>query len=156
MSARIFFRRDGQDQEAKFGQCIVAQLGGNAVHRILVDVETKFVTNIDDEPHLELTIQLAQPFSEPSSQRHRVFLEHAPLCPVSHATNERRQARGVFNHGLLKVASVLLLRDHDGRCLITRRGAHMRTFPSCWVFPGGQIDPGETLAEAATREIYEV
>ena len=35
--------------------------------------------------------------------------------------------------------------DPDGRLLITQRAAHMRTFPRCWVFPGGGVDEGELL-----------
>jgi len=38
--------------------------------------------------------------------------------------------------------------------LLTRRARHMRTFPSTWVPPGGHIDPGETLMEAALRSNF--
>ena len=31
----------------------------------------------------------------------------------------------------------------------------MRTFPRCWVFPGGGVDEGETLTAAARRELQE-
>lgn len=31
----------------------------------------------------------------------------------------------------------------------------MRTYPNCWVFPGGQVDSGESLVETALREIEE-
>ena len=31
----------------------------------------------------------------------------------------------------------------------------MRTFPNCWVFPGGGVDEGETLRTAACRELEE-
>ena len=35
--------------------------------------------------------------------------------------------------------------DPNGRLLVTQRAAHMRTFPRCWVFPGGGVDEGELL-----------
>eukprot|EP00466_Bigelowiella_natans_P019632 jgi/Bigna1/82187/fgenesh1_pg.89_\ len=54
---------------------------------------------------------------------------------------------------------VLLERKKQGagpQILITQRAAHMRTYPNAWVFPGGQIDPGEHAPEAAAaRELRE-
>ena len=46
-------------------------------------------------------------------------------------------------------------RNHDGKVLLTQRGEHMRTFPRCWVFPGGDVDEGEALTAAARRELQE-
>ena len=46
-------------------------------------------------------------------------------------------------------------RDHHGKVLLTKRREHMRTFPRCWVFPGGGVDEGETLTAAARRELQE-
>lgn len=31
----------------------------------------------------------------------------------------------------------------------------MRSYPGCWVLPGGGVDPGEPLAAAAAREVAE-
>jgi ADP-ribose pyrophosphatase YjhB (NUDIX family) len=38
----------------------------------------------------------------------------------------------------------------DGKVLITKR-----IKPSLWSLPGGRLEPGETLAEAAMRELFE-
>jgi len=38
---------------------------------------------------------------------------------------------------------------------LTRRARHMKTFPWKWVFPGGHVNKGETLAEAGARELLE-
>ena len=69
----------------------------------------------------------------------------------------------------LKLGIVVLL-EHNAHVLITRRCSHLRAFPSAWyavfgilyryqchdrVFPGGQLDPGETPAEAGARELLE-
>jgi ADP-ribose pyrophosphatase YjhB (NUDIX family) len=46
-----------------------------------------------------------------------------------------------------------VVRDDDGRLLLIRRGNE----PSAglWSLPGGRIEPGETAAEAAAREVRE-
>lgn len=41
------------------------------------------------------------------------------------------------------------------RVLLTRRPAHMRSFPKAWVLPGGKVDPHERLVDAALRELFE-
>ncbi|CAF1206518.1 unnamed protein product [Rotaria sordida] len=55
----------------------------------------------------------------------------------------------------IAVGIVVLYESHDQRILITRRASHMRTFPSCWVCPGGGIEQGETLIQAGIRELHE-
>jgi 8-oxo-dGTP pyrophosphatase MutT (NUDIX family) len=55
----------------------------------------------------------------------------------------------------VKVAAVVLLVDPNGSILLTRRAASMRSYPGCWVLPGGAVDPGETVAAAAAREVAE-
>jgi len=39
--------------------------------------------------------------------------------------------------------------------LITRRPSYMRSFPGAFVFPGGNLDEGESLADAVARELSE-
>lgn len=39
--------------------------------------------------------------------------------------------------------------------LLTRRSAKLRNHPGQWAFPGGRLDAGETLIEAALREMRE-
>lgn len=47
-----------------------------------------------------------------------------------------------------------VIRDQNGRLLIARRPAHKR-HGGLWEFPGGKVDEGETLEEAAVRELRE-
>lgn len=47
-----------------------------------------------------------------------------------------------------------VIRDARGRLLIARRPDHKR-HGGLWEFPGGKVDPGETLAQATARELRE-
>lgn len=53
------------------------------------------------------------------------------------------------------LAAVAVPLDQHGRVLLTRRPRHMRTFPGCWVLPGGSVDPAESTLAAALRELHE-
>ncbi len=55
-------------------------------------------------------------------------------------------------------AAVLLLlypRDGEMMVLMTRRASWLRNHPREVSFPGGAVEPGETLADAALRETFE-
>ena len=53
----------------------------------------------------------------------------------------------------LTVDVVLLTRDDPPRALLIRR--KKAPFAGSWAFPGGFVDDGETLVEAARRELIE-
>lgn len=42
---------------------------------------------------------------------------------------------------------------HDGKVLLARRGA--KPSLGLWTLPGGRVEPGETLSDAAAREVME-
>src|SRR5688572_4050271 len=51
------------------------------------------------------------------------------------------------------VAVGLIARDAEGRLLLIRRGKPPAL--GTWSVPGGRVEPGETLAQAAARELAE-
>jgi 8-oxo-dGTP pyrophosphatase MutT (NUDIX family) len=53
--------------------------------------------------------------------------------------------------------AAVLLPDDQGRAafLLTRRAAGLRRHAGQWALPGGRVDPGETAAGAALRELGE-
>ncbi len=46
-------------------------------------------------------------------------------------------------------------RSPEAALMLTRRSSRLRNHPGQWAFPGGRLDAGETLAEAALRELSE-
>lgn len=60
------------------------------------------------------------------------------------------QTNSNINSGLV-VAAVL---EREGRLLLCRRPAHKR-HGHMWEFPGGKLEAGESLADAAARELKE-
>jgi mutator protein MutT len=54
-------------------------------------------------------------------------------------------------HAIRVLAAVI---RRDGHWLLCRRPAGKR-HGGCWEFPGGKLEPGETLLQAATRELRE-
>ena len=51
------------------------------------------------------------------------------------------------------IVNALFVRD--GAVLLVRRSPHRSTYPGFWSFPGGHVEPGESLAEALVREVPE-
>lgn len=43
----------------------------------------------------------------------------------------------------------------DAALILTRRSSQLRNHPGQWAFPGGRVDDGETLVQAALREMHE-
>ena len=58
-----------------------------------------------------------------------------------------------MSHDVVEVA-VSVLRDAQGRVLLAERTAR-QVAAGFWELPGGKIDPGETAAQAAARELRE-
>lgn len=52
-----------------------------------------------------------------------------------------------------RAAGILFV--HDGRVLLLKRAESAQDAPGTWGFPGGGIEPGETPAAAARRELQE-
>ena len=55
----------------------------------------------------------------------------------------------------LRLTSRVILMDSVGACLFFMTAAPDSTGYSRWITPGGGLDPGETHAQAALREVYE-
>src|SRR6185436_16337197 len=54
----------------------------------------------------------------------------------------------------MPTVGVVAVIEENGRLLVIRRAAHILA-GGTWCFPGGGVEPGETLAEAVVREVRE-
>ena len=45
--------------------------------------------------------------------------------------------------------------SHDASLVLTQRSSKLRNHAGQWAFPGGRVDPGETVIETALRELRE-
>lgn len=55
----------------------------------------------------------------------------------------------------LKHGVVAILQDPAGRYLLIRRGLSLVRAPGWWCFVGGEVEPGESHADAIVREVRE-
>ena len=53
------------------------------------------------------------------------------------------------------VAVTLIEADGDAAVVLTQRALHLTAHPGQFALPGGRVDPGETVEEAALRELGE-
>lgn len=72
--------------------------------------------------------------------------------PLRVADGDRPREGGV-HHQEVQVAVGVLVRQ-DGRFLLTSR-PEGKAYAGYWEFPGGKIEPGETVHEALRRELQE-
>ena len=63
------------------------------------------------------------------------------------------RSRPPLGRSVIDVAACVL-RAPDGRVLLADRPAG-KVAAGFWEFPGGQIEPGESAAQAAVRELFE-
>ena len=82
----------------------------------------------------------------------------APLRARVVANLERFERKPANAEGLRRAAVALLLTDDDegNACfVITRRTSKLDKHPGQWALPGGRVDAGETIEQAALRETHE-
>lgn len=49
----------------------------------------------------------------------------------------------------------MLLVGRSGALLLQLRDAHAPVYPNVWCLPGGHVEPGESVRQAAERELWE-
>ncbi|KAH9258133.1 hypothetical protein BASA81_003696 [Batrachochytrium salamandrivorans] len=135
LASRVLVNRRRVD----FGQCFRCLLGGVEGETGEVYVQWELDSNT-----LELNLM---PHSQ-GGKGNGVPFEHSPTCPAQ-IQNLPNPLKSV------KIGVATLLEDAQGRVLITQRHSQLRSFPNVWVLPGGHLEVGETMFQAAEREVNE-
>eukprot|EP00977_Amphora_coffeiformis_P016132 scaffold4910_cov169-Amphora_coffeaeformis.AAC.14 len=105
--------------------------------------------HLADAPHAET---LVASLSVPMGRARSFPRLGSASCPTTVVDSDSLSFQKPFV-SLAVVGMVLdTTRDH---VFITRRPRYMRSFPGAWVFPGGGVDPHESLSHAVSRELRE-
>ena len=133
----------------RFGECLVSLLGQRDGRDCRVDVSE------------QRGCCVLQALSDPSSGsplgHAHAAIDGGTDCPAQVLAREELTQRIMWapRFPLMKLGVCVLLERCDGGVLLTRRHETMRSFPRCWVLPGGGVDAGESLVEAGLRELKE-
>ena len=128
----------------QFGQCVVSTF--------LKEKEDIFEVAVHCDLAQQGLILEHVDFQEKPVRPH-VLLRHPPFCPMLHLLPKLKQS--IQNDSGISVAVAVILESSDSKVLITRRPAHMRTFPNIWVPPGGGSENSETILDTGLREVLE-
>ena len=130
----VFLGSDAESIELKRGQCIFAMMGSEYdVENVIVDVHST-----------EIKVK--------KSEQTTTRIGHSLRCPARLKTEVAQQ--GSFAAACCVVCERINPKG-ELQVLITKRSKKLRSFPNVWVFPGGHVDHGETLVDAAEREVRE-
>lgn len=72
---------------------------------------------------------------------------HTPSCSLDDSPQEKGKK--------VSFASVGVIKDKNGKVLLTRRKDNLSQFPHTWVFPGGKLNKYENFITGLLREIKE-
>jgi len=78
---------------------------------------------------------------------HNLPMFHTPSCSLDNSPQEKGKK--------VSFASVGVLKDKNGKVLLTRRQDNLSQFPHTWVFPGGKLNKNENFVTGLLREINE-
>lgn len=67
----------------------------------------------------------------------------------------RREDSGTLKHAAVAVVMVEADAPGEAAFLLTKRTPRLRAHGGQWALPGGRLDPGETIEQAALRELEE-
>ena len=78
---------------------------------------------------------------------HKLPMTHPPSCKLDNSNQEKNKE--------INFASVGIIKDKDGKVLLTKRKNTLSQFPDTWVFPGGKLNKNENFITGLLREINE-
>lgn len=145
----VHLRSRGQTRVAKFSECILEYVHRHEKTDELSKTNEGIVScSLEDG---KLVLERAT-----TTSSFGLRLRHPERCPAKMMTwsDISELPDDIAGRGI-NVGVCAILESADKCVLLTRRAAHMRTFPGIWVPPGGGIDFNETLLQAGQRELLE-
>ena len=87
--------------------------------------------------------------------RFDVSLRDAIVDRLNRFDRRRREDTGELKHAAVAVVVVESDTPGEAAFLLTKRTPRLRAHGGQWALPGGRLDPGETIEQAALRELEE-
>lgn len=140
---RVLVALNEPDNLVKFNECVISALHNNEK----TYSNSCYVTCYLNNQSLVLS-------KVDENDKNSVLLKHPPFCPML-TVDTTEIGQDILNRGV-NTGVCALVESSDNFILLTRRAAHMRTFPGSWVPPGGGIDvEDDSLLSTALRELSE-
>ncbi|EAR88489.1 NUDIX hydrolase (macronuclear) [Tetrahymena thermophila SB210] len=143
----------GDDQQfQKIGICLLEKVKNEQSEKQLEEVQVNLYYD-QKLGYAKLIDAQKQQQDRQNLVYQNIILQHANTCP--HFQFSRLDQQFQLSQQTTGVAVCGIIIDKNNYVLLTKRNPEMRTYPRCWVFPGGQVDLGESFLNTVFREIKE-
>jgi 8-oxo-dGTP pyrophosphatase MutT (NUDIX family) len=151
---QVMFKKQGQDLvQIKPTECLMKAAGFEVDQKIDVhyEIESKTLVLIHRQSS-DMHVEVKEDTYDTDKGKVEIYLNVA----VEHSRDECPLYLGNYLPSLKKIflAACVLLFDSTDHILLTQRHQAL-SYPNSWVAPGGKVDPGESILEAAVRELRE-
>ncbi len=145
--ASVSLRWRDHDRRARFGGCVFDDAPSNSAGA------PRFEFTYEPETLEARLVPVHDDDTDDAAPRKRQRRKKRGV-PLGHGCELHLDSTPVEGRELRVGVSTALVCPKRG-ALLTRRSPHLTSFPSTLLFPGGHVEPGESLEAAALRELEE-